>query len=225
MFYSDLIKVNLPKYLASTIGVYLFWLWGSLVKVTYVNSNYLQDIRAGNYSANCNFILSFWHDRFPFLIYLWRHKNGSVLASTSKDGEIITKVCQRLGYSVSRGSSSRDGLRGFLSMAREIKSGNIAGVTIDGPKGPRHIVKPGIIALAAISQTPILPVTYRADKQKLLHNWDKTVLPKVGSKCTVLYGEPVLIPPDAKHEPKLEEYRQILEHKMLQLEIEIHNII
>ncbi len=48
-------------------------------------------------------------------------------------------------------------------MIAELAAGTNIGITPDGPKGPRHRVKQGIIELARISGRPIVPVTYERE--------------------------------------------------------------
>ncbi|GKT32820.1 lysophospholipid acyltransferase family protein, partial [Aduncisulcus paluster] len=81
------------------------------------------------------------------------------MASDSKDGQIITEVLERIGYEVARGSSTRDGLKAMLGVARVMrKKGKIGAITMDGPKGPRHEVKSGILAIAQKTGASIIPM-------------------------------------------------------------------
>ena len=49
-----------------------------------------------------------------------------------------------------------------------LKGGFDVAITPDGPKGPRFQVKKGIVELARLTGRPIVPLTYGADKKKLL---------------------------------------------------------
>jgi lysophospholipid acyltransferase (LPLAT)-like uncharacterized protein len=52
------------------------------------------------------------------------------------------------------------------------------GLTPDGPKGPRHEVHDGIVAMAQKTNTKILLVTIKPTKYWQLNSWDRFVIPK-----------------------------------------------
>lgn len=64
-------------------------------------------------------------------------------------------------------------------------------MTPDGPHGQRWEFKPGTIFLSEISSAPIVPMAYAAEKAKVLHSWDRYVLPMLFSRVVVAVGEPV----------------------------------
>ncbi|HEY6867563.1 MAG TPA: DUF374 domain-containing protein [Candidatus Eisenbacteria bacterium] len=57
-------------------------------------------------------IFAFWHARMLSLAFTHRDRGGAVLVSRSRDGEIITRVIERLGFVAARGSSTRGGEEG-----------------------------------------------------------------------------------------------------------------
>jgi lysophospholipid acyltransferase (LPLAT)-like uncharacterized protein len=66
-------------------------------------------------------IFVIWHGRLLAPTYRHRGQDIVTLASQSADGEYITRVLQRWGYHVVRGSSSRGGdsaLRDLVRLAR-----------------------------------------------------------------------------------------------------------
>ena len=76
---------------------------------------------------------------------IWHHRNQrvAILVSEHRDGEIIARVAQSIGYRLIRGSSTRGGERALLALARELKAGAEVAVTPDGPRGPREVMRPG----------------------------------------------------------------------------------
>lgn len=142
-------------------------------------------------------ILAFWHSRILLISHLYKRQNALILVSRSKDGEIIARILQRQGHEPLRGSSSRGGLRALSGMIRKMKqSGRPAVVIPDGPRGPRHRVQPGIIMLAKKTGFPIVPVTYSARHRKVFNSWDRFVLPAPLTRCKVVFGDPLSVPPD-----------------------------
>ncbi|TIH19801.1 DUF374 domain-containing protein [Marinifilum sp. JC120] len=139
-------------------------------------------------------MLALWHNELFSLIGLgFLEKMPLVtMASDSKDGQIITEVLERIGYDVARGSSTRGGLKAMLGVARIMrKKGKVGAITMDGPKGPRHEVKPGILAIAQKTGASIIPMrAYPSNPIVFEKSWDRFELPKPFCRCKVLLGEP-----------------------------------
>ncbi len=139
-------------------------------------------------------MLALWHNELFSLIGLgFLEKMPLVtMASDSKDGQIITEVLERIGYDVARGSSTRGGLKAMLGVARIMrKKGKVGAITMDGPKGPRHEVKPGILAIAQKTGASIIPMrAYPSNPIVFEKSWDRFELPKPFCPCKVLLGEP-----------------------------------
>ena len=53
--------------------------------------------------------------------------------------------------------SSKKGVSAFIKMIKAIENGESIAITPDGPKGPKEIVKDGIIKLAQTTGAPIVP--------------------------------------------------------------------
>ena len=95
------------------------------------------------YASGRRCIWAFWH-RVIIPVVWWRRNHGVVVMNTTAfDGQWTRKVIEWLGYGTAQGSSSRGGLRGLAVMARRIEQGRDCAFTIDGPRGPRYIAKPG----------------------------------------------------------------------------------
>ena len=77
------------------------------------------------------------------------------MSSTSFDGEFTARMIRRFGFVPVRGSSSRGAVRGLLGMRKEIEAGYTVAFTIDGPRGPRFVTKPGPVLLARSSKVPV----------------------------------------------------------------------
>ncbi len=140
-------------------------------------------------------VMALWHGDFLSCLYNWRNRDIAVVASLSEDGDIITKSLDSLGYQAIRGSSSRGGARVILEAVKKIKEGVTVAITIDGPKGPVHEVKPGIIKLVQKTGVPIIPMGLAYANAIKLHNWDNTRIPLPFSKTLIHIGEPLFIDP------------------------------
>ncbi len=137
-------------------------------------------------------IYAFWHRNMIPLMYLHRGENIVILASSSKDGELITGPAKSFGYKAARGSSGRKGssaTRKLIKLARE----NSIGITPDGPKGPSEKIKDGVIFLSYFTKLPIVPVAVDINKEKVFKSWDRFRLPHSFSKINITYGNPICI--------------------------------
>jgi lysophospholipid acyltransferase (LPLAT)-like uncharacterized protein len=116
-------------------------------------------------AAGRPFILAFWHGRLFLMPYAYPGRRIAILISEHRDGEMISRTMARFGFSTARGSSTRGGSGGLREIVRHIRSGFDAAFTPDGPRGPRHVVQPGVIAAARLSGAPIIPVTFSCSKK------------------------------------------------------------
>ena len=82
-----------------------------------------------------------------------------------------------------------------------MKKGFPGALTVDGPKGPAHVVKPGIIEIARLCQCAILPLSPYAEKSWVfLKSWDQFRIPKPFTRIIVVIGEPIYISEDIERE-------------------------
>ncbi|MEK7729015.1 MAG: lysophospholipid acyltransferase family protein [candidate division KSB1 bacterium] len=139
------------------------------------------------------------------------------MVSEHRDGEMIAQTLHRLGYTTVRGSSTRGGKRAMLAIIRILKNGGSGGIMPDGPRGPRHVLKAGIVAIAQKSRAAILPTTFACSRAWRLKSWDQFIIPKPFSKTIALYGEPIYLPAETD-DLEFEAKRQEVEQRMLDLE-------
>ena len=126
-------------------------------------------------------------------LYTAQKYNVSAMISPSKDGEFLVQILKPLGVNVIRASSSRDGARGLIQFIRLMRTQPRTALTIDGPRGPLHVVKPGIFELAKRTGAIIYPVGIANSKYCVIHRaWDKTQIPWPFAKISIVFGEPFL---------------------------------
>ena len=146
-------------------------------------------------------IFAFWHGRqFP-LVYTWRDREVALLTSLSRDGTLQSLVLGGLGYHIVRGSTSRGAVRGLVGIIRAVEEGRDAAFAVDGPRGPYHEVKPGVLYLARRTGLPVVPITSAAARARIFTDaWDRYLLPHPFSPTVVAYGAPLRVPPGADEE-------------------------
>lgn len=171
-----------------------------------------EHLEAARASSRVGHVLfAFWHGRQLPLVYRWRAHDIAILTSLSKDGALQSLVLSGLGYHIQRGSSSRGGVRGLVGMIRALQAGRDGAFAVDGPRGPLHAIKPGILYAARKTGFPIVPISVGARSVRRLDRaWDRYLLPRPFTRTVVAYGPPIPVPADASDED-LERISGVLE--------------
>jgi len=142
-------------------------------------------------------IYAAWHECIYLGVYFWQKRRIVYMTSRSFDGEYIARFLQRFGFGAVRGSSSRGGARALIEMARLVRNGIQVGFTVDGPRGPRHVAKGGVVMLAKKTGQPILPFHVTAARGCRISSWDRMKLPLPFSRARVELAAPIYVPPNA----------------------------
>ncbi len=161
-------------------------------------------------------VFTIWHDEMFSPCYLHRDEGLIAVVSASGDGDFVAGILARLGYNLSRGSSSRGGMRALRQALSFIRSlDRDAVLTVDGPRGPRHRAKEGAIYIAHKAGIPIVPVRVRLSRAKRFNKaWDHFQLPLPGSSCEIVYGEPYTPQCTRLDSASLESERRKLQARM-----------
>jgi lysophospholipid acyltransferase (LPLAT)-like uncharacterized protein len=167
-------------------------------------------------SAGQPVIYVLWHSTLLPIAYTHRGQGVVSMTSQSADGEYISRLLQHWGNDAARGSSSKGGDSALREMVRAVRSGHSAAITPDGPRGPREVMKPGVVQLAQLSGAPLVPVSAGASSAWRLSSWDRFLVPKPFSRVHVAYGEPVLVKRGATRED-LDAVSRELEQTMAEL--------
>jgi len=138
--------------------------------------------------------------------------NGKVSAMISehKDGEAITRTVEYLGIHSVRGSSSRGGAKALISAIKEIKNGDDIAITPDGPRGPRHSIADGIVAISKKTNAKILIFNIKCTKYWQFNSWDKFIVPKPFGTLEFFIQEPLDI-----SSLEVDEAKELIREKML----------
>lgn len=145
-------------------------------------------------------IYAVWHGRIlmiPWLNARLRRTAGArparVLASRSSDGEMVARYVRRFGLHVARGSSSQGGAAALRALTAALRAGEDVAVIPDGPRGPRRQAQPGVVALAALSGAPIVPLGFAAHPARRLASWDEFMIPLPFARAAAVFGVPVAV--------------------------------
>lgn len=162
------------------------------------------EIPSGYWDAGRPFILAFWHGRLLMIPCCWRRGLiMNMLISQHPDGDFIARTISHLGLRAVRGSTAKSGKRGkggggaYRLMIRQLARGECAGITPDGPRGPRMRAADGVISLARLSGAPIIPVTYSASLRMNANSWDRFLIALPFTRGVIIWGEAIHVPAGA----------------------------
>jgi len=106
-------------------------------------------------------IFALWHGELLPLLWHQRGENVAIVISEHRDGEIIARIAESLGY---------------------------ATVRPDGPRGPARVFAPGAAVAAQRTGALIAPIRAQASRAWRLKSWDRFLIPKPFAKVTVSLG-------------------------------------
>ncbi len=148
-----------------------------------------------------NFIYGFWDGKQIMLFPFGIGKNIVTISSTSDSGDFLIHTHLFFGFSAVRGSSSREGTRALIGIIRKMKCGKNSAIAVDGPRGPHHKAKMGIIEIAKMTSAAILPLSASVRKKITLSKyWNKIQIPIPGTSGTYVLGKPIFIPRNANRQ-------------------------
>jgi lysophospholipid acyltransferase (LPLAT)-like uncharacterized protein len=196
------------------LAYYITRLYFLTVRVESINEEIVrQHLKAGN-----ALIAALWHQRILASIGYAKGFGAyrpSVMISESRDGDMIADVFSRMNFRPVRGSSSRNGKKALAAMLNDLKDHSLAVHVLDGPKGPRGVVKPGLIVLAEKSGVPIVPVYISISRAWVLGSWDRCLVPKPFSKIVIRWDQPITVPQNM-NEQSFEHFLGKIEKHMLE---------
>lgn len=140
-------------------------------------------------------IFAFWHGDLlmqPYLYYQCRHTpRANVLISDHFDGQIIAKIMVYFKLGTIHGSSNRSAVRVLMQGIKTLKEGYDIGITPDGPKGPRHEVSDGVVAMAHKSKAKVVLFSCVPSRYWQLNSWDKFTIAKPFSTLDFYASTPI----------------------------------
>jgi lysophospholipid acyltransferase (LPLAT)-like uncharacterized protein len=169
----------------------IFFVYRALLstwRITFIEPQSMRD----SLNERTPLLLAFWHGDEMALIHVAKRYRILTMTSISQDGELMDKFFKLLGGQSSRGSSSRKGASGLRELVRMVKRGQgTPALAVDGPKGPRHVVKPGVFELSKLVNAPIYCAGVAVSSAwHFPKTWNKTYLPKPFAKIIIQWQGP-----------------------------------
>jgi lysophospholipid acyltransferase (LPLAT)-like uncharacterized protein len=197
--------------LVGILGSALILLLGKTWKIKIIGQEKVDEIR----SQGKRVCYALWHGRLLALTYTHRNQGTRILISQHRDGEFISRIVERMGYSPARGSSTRGGVKAVLDMVKNSKNYDLA-ITPDGPRGPRHRVQAGAAYISSRSGLALIPISCSAHPAWILKSWDRFMIPKPFSRVVIMIANPITISPQVD-EQELHRKSSLLEQTLVEL--------
>ncbi len=157
------------------------------------------------------FVVAHWHGEELGILHLLKPYRVACMVSQSFDGELIARMIHHLGSKAVRGSSSRGAVQALKGILRLAKEGWRPSVAVDGPRGPRHEVKRGVVEIAKVLKVPIIPINMACSRSFIFKkSWNKSELPLPFSKVVVQWGDAIEYDPARSLESYLVPIAQAL---------------
>lgn len=200
---------------------------GSTLRYVVAKQERLERVLAARHPV----VVSFWHDQIfcgAWFLYRDLHRRGrsiTLLASHSRDGELMVRMVRPWKIRVVRGSASRGGRQAILGLYRELVDHRSSPLVIpDGPRGPAHVCKLGSLLLAKMAKVPVLPIAFVPERCWRIGSWDRMSVPKPWSRIAVAVGEPIHVGRGASS-GELEELGVGLGARLEELTAEARNVL
>jgi lysophospholipid acyltransferase (LPLAT)-like uncharacterized protein len=94
------------------------------------------------------------------------------------------------------GDSTLGMARTVVRLTRQVMGGKTLYINPDGPDGPAHVIKPGILFIARKSNALIVPIGAYCRNAYIIPRWDRYTIPYPFSRITFHVGEPIDSLPD-----------------------------
>jgi len=165
------------------------------------------------------YLYSIWHDIILMAMVCRQPVRMAGLVSRHQDGGYLARAMKMRQILPIRGSSRHGGDQAVKQCLNAAVEHHIS-ITPDGPRGPRHRLKDGIVFLASHSGRKILPVSARCRRYwRIPGKWTDMLLPQPFTQVLIRAGEPMTVPPNLSRE-EIRQYVAQLEAIMREFEEE-----
>jgi lysophospholipid acyltransferase (LPLAT)-like uncharacterized protein len=141
-------------------------------------------------------LLVFWHGKYLPLFPLLEGRRACVFTTRSFRGQVISEIGRHFGFEGVQLSDVGEA-RSFVQMRRALASRRAGAIAIDGPLGPYHVVKPGVIELASRSGCVLMPASSASRRTWVQRRrWDRMERPLPFTRVALVMGPALHVPRD-----------------------------
>lgn len=122
-------------------------------------------------------VVASYHDELVPFVGLVARQNFVGIASLNHNGAAVAEVVlRRAAIDFVLGSTSKGGKEAFGELQEALSSGRSVCLSVDGSRGPRHVMKPGAVMLAKRKRVPLYLVRCYVPGIRL-PSWDRFIIP------------------------------------------------
>lgn len=178
--------------LATALGTIEAWVLVVLSSTWRVRTDGLDEFDA-RLARGERILAAFWHGSYVPLFVLLAGRRACIFSSRSFRGAVIAAICRRFGYACEM-LEDRGGTDSFDRMLDMASSHQLVGLAVDGPLGPRHLVKRGVARLASDLGFAIVPFGVAIGRARVYRErWDRLALPLPFSRIHIIIGAPLVV--------------------------------
>jgi hypothetical protein len=163
---------------------------GLTLRCSVIGKEHTQDLKSGAIYVG-------WHGKSFIPANYFAGKGLWALFSLSNDGELQSRIFKKFGFQIIRGSTGRGGARALIESIRLLRQGDSMAITPDGPRGPAHVVQPGVITMAMKSGAALIPVGTASRPGTRIGTWDRYLVPWFFAKAAIAFGPPIYVQSNA----------------------------
>lgn len=173
------------------------------------------------------FIIAAWHGMTMLMtgyLYTIRRVDPEQFRMVVPDDErgvILNEWARRMGartFTISMAEESMVAARRLLELIRQLREGKRLYLNPDGPDGPSHEPKSGVVFIARKAEALIVPAAACASPAYHIPRWDRYTVPFPFSRTTLLFGEPMEIGREDELESARLRLRELLNRAEQQVE-------
>src|SRR5262245_42876602 len=149
------------------------------------------------HAAGSRVVWATWHvgsGVLPLMVVrVNRRLRPRVVLSWHRDAEIAAQAVRRFGVAVSRGSATRGWTGAVRGLLEAHARGEDLVVVPDGPRGPRHEAKEGVVQLARATRLPVVAIGIASTSPHRLRTWDRLQVPRPFGRVALVLSAPIPI--------------------------------
>jgi lysophospholipid acyltransferase (LPLAT)-like uncharacterized protein len=140
-------------------------------------------------------IYCFWHENLPvwFVAFVKSSQGQAWLQHPAAYMKPTHIVLQLMGVRRLLGSRGEEGRRAAAQLAELLKQGYSTAINPDGPAGPPHNLRKGVLHISHDSGVPIIPVRLSAKPCLRLPTWDRKIVPLPFARIEIALQQPIRV--------------------------------
>ena len=141
-----------------------------------------------------NYIYSLWHESWFLYVaaFARSHRRHVWLQHPDAYMKPVHVALRLAGIQLLLGSGGEEGRGAARELVARLRRGSSTAISPDGPRGPRRVLKKGVLHLSCDSGVSILPLCL-SSSWVIRVGWDRKAIPLPWSRITVAYGPPITV--------------------------------